>query len=96
MTQLTLEDYLKTARYEGPVTARDCERLEGQTRRIYELMRDASYRTLAEIEGITGDPQASISAQIRHLKKIRFGGHTVNKRRRGNQWEYQLITRKES
>ena len=96
MTQLTLEDYLKTARYEGPVTARDCERLEGQTRRIYELMRDASYRTLAEIEMITGDPQPSISSQLRHYRKLRFGGHTVNKRRRGNQWEYQLIIRKEN
>ena len=96
MTQLTLEDYLKTARYEGPVSARDCERLEGQTRRIYELMRDASYQTLAEIEGATGDPAPSISSQLRHFRKLRFGGHTVNKRRRGNQWEYQLITRKES
>ena len=93
MTQLSIEDYLKTARYEGPVSARDCERLEGQTRAIYHLMRDAEWRTLDEISMTTGAPEPSVSAQLRHLRKLRFGGHTVNKRRRGNQWEYQLIVR---
>jgi len=91
--QLTIEDYLKTARYEGPVNAADCARLEGQTRRIYDLMSDGVFRTLSEIEATTGDPQASVSSQMRHFRKIRFGGHAVNKRRRGNQWEYQLIVR---
>lgn len=91
--QLTIEEYLKTARYEGPVSADDCARLEGQTRRIFLLMADGCWRTLAEIEYLTQEPQASISAQLRHLRKLRFGGNTVNKRRRGNQWEYQLIPR---
>jgi|GEM_PF-4344788 len=31
MMQSTIEDYIKTARYEGPVNAADCARLEGQT-----------------------------------------------------------------
>lgn len=41
---------------------------------------------------VTGDPEASISAQLRHLRKHRFGGHDVQKRRRndGAQWEYRL------
>ena len=73
----------------------DNKRLTGQIKRIYELMKDGRYRTLKEIEDATGDPQASISAQIRHLKKTRFGSHTVNKRRRGDPtqglFEYQLI-----
>ena len=30
MNQLSIEDYIKTARYEGPVNAADCARLEGQ------------------------------------------------------------------
>ena len=97
MKQLTIEDYLKTARYEGPVNAADCERLEGQTRAIFNLMVDECWRTLAEIEGITGYPQASISAQLRHLRKPRFGSHTINKRRRGingGTWEYNLERRK--
>jgi hypothetical protein len=94
VTQLSIEDYLKTARYEGPVNAEDCARLEGQTRKIFDLMKDGCYRTLAEIEMMTGYPQASISAQLRHLRKLRFGGNQVDKRRRdGGQWEYQLISR---
>jgi len=92
MTQLTLDDYLRTARFEGPVNGRDCDRLCGQIKRVYELMRDGLWRSLAEIEAATGDPQASISAQLRHLRKYRFGGHDVQKRRRGESgtWEYRM------
>jgi hypothetical protein len=68
------------------------DRLCGQIKRIYDLMSDGRWRSLAEIERATGDPQASISAQIRHLRKDRFGGHRVEKRRRGESgtWEYQV------
>jgi Fic family protein len=72
----------------------DDARLTGQILRIYDLMQDGEWRTLAEIETITGDPQASISAQLRHLRKKRFGYHTVNKQRRAcylGTFEYQLI-----
>ena len=81
MMQSTIEDYIKTARYEGPVNAADCARLEGQTLRIYRLMIDGTWRTLEEIQRATGDPQASISAQLRHLRKGRFGAHIVDKQR---------------
>ena len=93
MNQLSIEDYIKTARYEGPVNADDCARLEGQTLRIYRLMIDGTWRTLEEIQRATGDPQASVSAQLRHLRKIRFGGNIVDKQRRGTQWEYRLQRR---
>ena len=93
MMQLSIEDYIKTARYEGPVNADDCARLEGQTLRIYRLMIDGIWRTLEEIGRATGDPQASVSAQLRHLRKPRFGGNVVDKQRRGNQWEYRLQRR---
>lgn len=92
--QYTFSDYLVVARYEGPdLTAKDCERLAGQSKRIFELMSDKLWQTLAEIETATGDPQTSCSAQLRHFRKARFGENTVNKRRRGTQWEYQLIQR---
>jgi hypothetical protein len=72
--------------------ALDRERLQGQMRRVYRLMADGRWRTLAEIAEATGDPQASVSAQLRHLRKPRFGGHRVDKRRRsGGLWEYRLI-----
>ena len=73
----------------------DDQRLQGQIRRVYDLMKDGKFRTLSEIEAITGDPQASISAQLRHLRKQRFGGFTVNRQRRGDRkdglFEYQLL-----
>ncbi len=72
----------------------DDGRLTGQIARVFELMRDGYWRTLAEIEAATGDPQASISAQLRHLRKPRFGGHEVEKRSRGERerglYEYRV------
>lgn len=76
--------------------ALDRKRLTGQILRIYNCMKDGVWRTLDEINVDTGDPQASISAQLRHLRKKRWGSHIVEKRRRGieNQglFEYKLIT----
>ncbi len=93
---LTIDEYLKTARFEGPIDPYlDCDRLCGQLKRIYELMIDGKWRSLAEIEEQTGEPQASISAQLRHLRKARFGAHFVEKRRRGvsGTWEYSVRRR---
>jgi hypothetical protein len=70
---------------------RDNKRLTGQTLRIATCMMDGQWRSLAEIEAITGDPTASISAQLRHLRKERCGAHIVNKNYLGNGlWHYQL------
>ena len=79
----------------------DNERLKNQIDRIFEFMQDKKWRTLQEIQNETGDPQASISAQLRHLRKKRFGNHTVNKRRVSGKekiglFEYQLIPNGES
>ena len=62
---------------------RDNARLTGQIKRIYSLMSDGKWRTLQEIEQETGDPQASISAQLRNLRKARFGGHAVGREHLG-------------
>jgi hypothetical protein len=74
----------------------DRARLTGQALRVFELMLDGEWRTLAEIEEITGDPQASISARLRDFRKPRFGSYHVARRRRGNPhrglFEYQLGT----
>jgi len=75
--------------------ALDNKRLKGQLLRIYNLMQDGKFRTLSEISKETGDHEASISAQLRHLRKPRFGSYTVNKRVRGERinglFEYQLM-----
>ncbi len=62
----------------------DGERLTTQLRTVRDLMRDGQWRTLQEIEAATGFPQASISARLRDLRKPKFGGYIINRRRRGN------------
>lgn len=72
--------------------ARDNERLTGQLSRVWELMKDSKWRTLAQIAKATGDPEASISAQLRHLRKPRFGAHTVERNYLGDGlYEYRVI-----
>lgn len=72
----------------------DQTRLQKQHDRIKNIMLDGAWRTLDEIALITGDPPASISAQLRHLRKPRFGAFTIEKRRRGEfrlgLYEYRL------
>lgn len=73
---------------------RDRPRLRGQLRRIWDEVRSGEWYTLGEIASRTGDPEASISAQLRHLRKPRFGKHDVEKRHRGDEsrglYEYRL------
>ena len=78
------------------IPARDDQRLTNQLRRVFGLMQDGKWRTLGAIELATGDHAPSISAQLRHLRKARFGGHTVNRRYLGEGlFEYQLVVAKE-
>lgn len=73
----------------------DDERLSNQLLRVFEAMKDNEWRTLHEIEEITGDPPASISAQLRHLRKKKFGSYVVEKRVRGARaaglYEYRVM-----
>lgn len=73
----------------------DHERLGAQALRVWGLMRDGTWRTLAEIEAACGDPQASISARLRDFRKHDFGDHTVERRRRGEGrcglFEYRVV-----
>ena len=71
---------------------KDAKRIGKQYERIRDLMLSVDWKTLREIADITGDPEASISAQLRHLRKEKFGGYTLEKRRRSDRgtWEYRL------
>lgn len=72
----------------------DETRLTGQIGRVYACMKDGKWRTLSEVEAVTGDPQASISARLRDFRKPMCGHHTIHRRRRGDPkvglWEYRL------
>jgi hypothetical protein len=73
----------------------DKERLSRQFYRVFNAMKDGVPRTLAEIARITGDPEASISARLRDLRKPQFGGHIVIRTSRAERkrglFEYQLL-----
>ena len=86
---MTYEPHFNGADY---LPERDWTRLTTQVGRVFNCMHDKQWRTLREISNATGDPEASISAQLRHLRKERFGAHTVNRKHinRGL-YKYQLI-----
>ena len=66
-------------------------RLGRQVVRVFHLMRDGAWRTLAEIGDLTGDPQASISARLRDYRKPRYGFVVERRRRNGaGTYEYRL------
>jgi hypothetical protein len=86
-------------RFDGSdyVRTRDDVRLKGQLLRVWDCMSDGKWRTLGEISRFTGDPESSVSAQLRHLRKERFGSHTVEKEyREFGLFVYRLIINKES
>ena len=72
----------------------DLIRLTGQIQRVYDAIKDSGWYTLDEIHKATNDPHASISAQLRNLRKERFGSHVIEKRCKGNRsnglWEYSM------
>lgn len=71
---------------------RDDVRLTGQLLRIWNVMSDGVWRTLGQIAAMTGDPEASVSAQLRHLRKPRFGSHEVEKVHMGSGlYRYRLL-----
>lgn len=58
---------------------RDKVRLTGHLQKLYDLMQDGQWRTLAEIESAVQFPQASISAALRCFRKEKFGGFVVDR-----------------
>jgi hypothetical protein len=91
---------------------RSFERMTGRSQRevISDVMRSAAqcetWLTLDELAKLTKFPPASISAQLRHLRKPQHGGYVVEKRCRevpgaireaghGAVWEYKLSSKRE-
>jgi len=91
---------LKNAGYNGPcyIPEFDLDRLNGQILRVFNVMKDGRWRTLNQIAVQTGDPSPSVSAQLRHLRKEKFGGFNVKKHRiqETGLWLYQLSDEKEN
>jgi hypothetical protein len=78
--------------FDGPDDPTKTVRLHAQQIRILNVVRDGAWRTLQQIADATGDPTPSISAQLRHLRKRRFGSHVVEKRHvGGGLYQYRVL-----
>ncbi len=78
----------------------DKDRLNSQMERVKWLMRDAKWRTLKQIRAFAHGTEAACSARLRDLRKERFGGHQVDRRRTGDPesglFEYRVILAKKA
>lgn len=71
--------------------ALDKERLNAQQQRVFDAIKDGEWRTLYAIAQKTGDPETSVSARLRDLRKPKFGGYEVERRRDGATHYYRLV-----
>ena len=101
--RLAAEDAAKAARlptftdapdFDGETyeRARDHARLNAQLARVLTVLKDGQWHTLAGLSAQTGDPEASISARVRDLRKEKFGGYVVERRYvESGLFEYRLL-----
>lgn len=70
---------------------RDHARLTRQLDMVRDIMEDRDWYTLRELSVGTGQPEASVSARIRDLRKPKFGGHDVERQYVGKGlWKYRM------
>ena len=69
-------------RFDGSdyVHKRDGIRLTGQLERVFDVMKNGQWITLRELADRSRCPEASASAQLRNLRKDRFGGFVIEKK----------------
>lgn len=72
---LPLLDWTPTPRGETFDEKRDGARLGAQYLRVRSVMQDGVWRTLSTISAATGDPEASVSARLRDMKRDGFKIH---------------------
>jgi len=71
---------------------RDRVRLTGQLARVFYAMRGAEWTTLRDLADLAQGSEAGVSARLRDLRKQRFGGHTIERRRvTDGLWEYRML-----
>ena len=71
----------------------DGSRISRQLDVVRDCIQAGEWWSLAGIASHTGYPEASISARLRDLRKDKFGGYRIDRRRSGDRglWEYRLI-----
>ena len=58
----------------------DKARLKRQLDDVRRVMLAGGWHTLENISRETGHPQASVSARLRDLRKLKFGAYTIERR----------------
>lgn len=71
----------------------DYERLNGQAKRVFDLMADGKWRTLREISAETKDPEASVQARMRDFRAGKHGRLDAQAERvdGSSLWRYRLL-----
>lgn len=75
----------------------DHVRLGAQIARVRSVLADGGWWSVPRLHNAiffrfdVRDPEPSISAQIRNLKKTKHGGHAIERRRVGNVYEFRLV-----
>lgn len=80
--------------FDGPgVEPADEVRLVGLLGRVGKRMALGDWCTLAELASWCRGSEASVSARLRDLRKTRFGGHTIERRRTSTPgvWAYRMV-----
>ena len=74
-------DLSNNPEFDGAVydTSRDLNRLTGQIKRVHEVMSDGNWHTLDWISECATAPHSSASAQLRNLRKPKFGGFEIER-----------------
>ena len=91
--QLVL-DWSKRSDFDGETfdQAQAGKRLARQLEAVRSLMSDGEWRTLAQIANACAIPEASASARLRDLRKLKFGALKVERRRANSNglWIYRV------
>ena len=61
--------------------AGDGARMGTQLKRVHDCMRGGEWWTLYRLAAHVRGSESGVSARIRDLRKPRFGGHTIHRRR---------------
>lgn len=96
MTQLNLLDWTPRfgSDFDGTTfePKRDGKRLNQQLVKVWKLMQDGCWRTLAQIADETNSPEASVSARLRDCRKPKFGGYTIEREHIAKGlWCYRMV-----
>jgi hypothetical protein len=91
-------DYLTRGRFDGDTfeADKDADRLRRQLLAVRAYMADGKWHTLADIGRGVEAPEASVSARLRDMRKPKFGGHTIARRRTNvsnGTFEYRWVTK---